>query len=856
MKRFGLIVLLTGLCAGQLGAASISGTVQSQMLREPIPGALIILQKPHDNSFSVTTTSDKQGNFVIENVEPSTYHIEAAKKGFYKNVLFDLKVQSERNYTVMVRLLQQRIESSDEYCFMLGGIEVCSVEREVIPEDPVTIRKIDSGEIAHMQATNLGDVLALVPGIEKTKNQGLADATKVGVRTISTRSANPDALETFGTVIIVDENQMTNDANMTTMVYDRSAISGVDLRTIPADNIESVEVITGIPSVEYGNFANGIIKVNTKSGVITPKLKAKLNPDTKTASFSHGFRFKQSVLDYHVNYGYSERNLRKDGDEYHRIHGNATYTHNFLDDRLETKLRSSFTKLVDNERPTDVSKMSSTNKCYITSHNLKLEYQEQEDRKTMAYIGFNLDHKDGHKQKWVAEQIVIEDSIYAGYFGKKEEIGNEWNLRAKLKRYRTLEGKRSKHELLAGIEWDYQKNTGDGLILDPVFSYYGPYSARRSFPYDDFPDLTTFSFYAQDDVSGKLLGKKYALILGLRYDAFNPTGFSFEELTKNGNLLKSNHGDFFCPRANFQYFFSDKLRLRLGAGKSAKAVSLGYMFREPAYNQYQQDTTIIVEIQERYNPELQTYTTDKYEISLDIKPVESIGFSLTGYYSESENRPSSISYPWGYDVNPDTISSKTYSIYDNRGWNRSRGLEFTLRTKRFHNFQYKLNVTYRNSESGQIGRVYDASPDTTWEEVWYPANSRFREKVIVDGQINYINQRLGTWITLEAQYIPFERTQDKYHGNTTYKEVEGLEEAKLFYQRMAEWWDRKPIDSGGRILINLRISKSIAHNTELSLYINNIFDDRARWKHPYREDSLYSEHNPPIYYGLEVSTQW
>ncbi len=39
---------------------------------------------------------------------------------------------------------------------------------------------------------------------------------------------------------------------------------GVDLRTVSAGNIESMEVIRGIPSVEYGNLTSGVVIVKTR----------------------------------------------------------------------------------------------------------------------------------------------------------------------------------------------------------------------------------------------------------------------------------------------------------------------------------------------------------------------------------------------------------------------------------------------------------------------------------------------------------------------------------------------------------------------------------------------------------------
>ena len=42
---------------------------------------------------------------------------------------------------------------------------------------------------------------------------------------------------------------------------------GVDMRSISTDDIERVEIVRGIPSVEYGDLSNGVVKVNTLKGV-------------------------------------------------------------------------------------------------------------------------------------------------------------------------------------------------------------------------------------------------------------------------------------------------------------------------------------------------------------------------------------------------------------------------------------------------------------------------------------------------------------------------------------------------------------------------------------------------------------
>ena len=855
MKNLAFGTVLISLFIGQVFAATISGKVQCHMERTAIPDALIILLKQGDKEFSKTVVSGVNGNFFITDVDAGKYNIEVAKDGYYKNVLFDLKVEPDQDYTVNVRLLKKAKKGDSDYCFMLGGIEVCSIQKDLIPEDPVTSRKIDSGEIEHMQATNLGDVLSLVPGIEKTNNPGLSKATHVGIRTVSIEGTQ-GLIESFGSSIVIDGNQMSNEANLTTKVHGSSGTQGIDLRNIPADNIKSVEVITGIPSVEYGNFSNGIIKVETKSGQIAPKLKAKINPETKTASFSHGIAIKEYILDYHLNYAYSERDLRKEGDEYQRLHASGNLSKYFFNEKLNMKIRGSYTKMIDDEEPTDVQKIKDYNRGYRAAGSINLDYTHKENDKIIGFVGFNLNRKKAYKSKWVAEQLILEgDSIpIPGYVGIMNEIGKEWNIKGKLKKKATYQNSKRTHKVLLGFEGDYQKNTGDGLYIDPVYPYYGQYSSRRSYPFNSFPEITSLSLYSEDMIKGRFLGKKYSLMLGLRYDVFNPTGFNFGNMFEDKAFLKSDHGDFLCPHFNLQYFITDDLRFRIGAGKSAKAVSLGYIYKPPAYYKYLKDSVVVEEEQLQYNPDLQTYTTDKYEASIDWKVLDVLGLSLTGYYTESEDRPTGVAYPWGYDINPDTITSASYSIYDNRGWNKSSGAEFTVRTKRIYNLQYKMNVTYRFTHTGKTGLSYDSQPDTSWEQIWYPPYDSWREKIIIDYQLNYISKRLGVWITFDLQHVPMEHRKTIYNSNSIMKDVDDLEEQKLFFQGMTYWYDSAVYSTGGRTLFNFRFTKSLSQKTELSLYINNVLNDRGKWVNPFTD--RISEYNPEIYYGLEISTQW
>lgn len=858
MSKFFCAVLVTVFLSGQILASTISGKVQCHMEKMNIRDALVILMKQGDEEFSKTVVSGPTGNFFINNVDAGKYNIEVVKDGYYKNVFFDLKVESDKDYTVNIKLLKKTNKGDSDYCFMIGGIEVCSEQKDIIPEEMVTTRKVSSGEIEHMQATNLGDILSLVPGIEKNNNPGLSGTTTVGVRGVAMAGSYVPGDESFGSMIIVDGNEISADSRVST--------SGIDLRSIPADNIESVEVIAGIPSVKYGNFSQGLIKVNTKTGRVAPKLKAKFNPDTKTVSFSHGLKSGEQVFDYHLNYARSERDLRKKDDEFHRIYGSGNYSFNSFSGRLQNRLQGTFTQMIQNEPPTDVYKTKNRDRSYRVTGSYSFDYENRNKTNYNGILNLNVDRNRQFRAKYNNDQYPVQvdttlpvivgsdttgwydttvTKYEVGYIGEKKEIGVEWKMGVKLQREKERYFAGQDHHFLTGIDLNHEFNSGDGIVLDENWNYYGYYSTRRSYAYDDYPSLTSMSIYAEDQIEGILFGNKFDLMAGLRYDSFNPTG-----------LMSADHGTFLCPRFNFRYFFSNDFRVRMGAGRSSKAVSLGYIFYVPKYIKYVLADSLVEEMMDQYNPDLKTYTTDKYEMSVDWKVFNDIGMSLTAYFMKSNDMPQIETYPWGYDINPDTLTSQSYGIYNNNGWKRSSGIEYTLRTKRFYNLQVKMNATYRFTYSGETGLEYDASPDTAvGDAIWYKPYEEWREKVILDYQINYISKRLGVWVTLDVQHIPLEHKKYLYYSNLAERKYiqNNVTKVKPIYQDQLYWWEDAMTDYGSRWLFNFRVTKSIANNTEISLYINNIFNDRALWTSP---DGYIREHNPEIYYGLEVSAQW
>ena len=172
--------------------------------------------------------------------------------------------------------------------------------------------------IDHLQATSLKDVMQLIPG-QLMSSSDMTSEAKITIRSASDNSAN----NAFGTSIMVDGVPVSDNTSLGT-----NAGTGVDLRQISADNIESVEVIRGIPSAEYGDLTSGAVVVNTKAGYTPFEVRTKLNPTTLNTSFGKGWKFSKDAGSLNVNADYARASgdPRTKNRSFDRISGGVTYS--------------------------------------------------------------------------------------------------------------------------------------------------------------------------------------------------------------------------------------------------------------------------------------------------------------------------------------------------------------------------------------------------------------------------------------------------------------------------------------------------------------------------------------------------
>ena len=255
-----LILLFFGMTPSVLAqGVTLSGVVTSQKDGQAIEFATVLLKES-----GLWGVSDRKGRFTIKNVPRGKTTLTVRCLGFATCQL--TVVAGENTGSVPIRL--------DEDNLKLNEVEVVATRKR---DEATTSYTIDRMALDNRQVLNLGDIMSLLPG-GKTWNSTLMDNSRIALRSDGGEKGNAS----FGTAIEVDGVRLNNNATP-------GETLGAGTRTVGTSNIESVEVVTGIPSVEYGDLSNGIVKVNTRRGKSPFVVEGKLSQHTRQIALDKGF---------------------------------------------------------------------------------------------------------------------------------------------------------------------------------------------------------------------------------------------------------------------------------------------------------------------------------------------------------------------------------------------------------------------------------------------------------------------------------------------------------------------------------------------------------------------------------------
>ena len=268
MSGFRTIVVTLFLCLFlPLGlraqGVSLSGTVTDKHTGEPVGFATVVVEASEQ-----WAVADAKGRFVLRNISVAESVVKVECLGY---VTWTREMKLGKSLAdIRVQLLPDNL-----------SLESAVVTAQENANAATTTRTIDKMALEHVQLMNVSDIASLLPGGATT------EANLTGERQLSIRSAaNESGNSSFGTAVEVDGVRLSNNASFS---GEAGRLKGVSTNSIASSNVESVEVITGVPSVEYGDMSSGVVKINTRKGKTPWNVTMSTGPRTRQVSVSKGF---------------------------------------------------------------------------------------------------------------------------------------------------------------------------------------------------------------------------------------------------------------------------------------------------------------------------------------------------------------------------------------------------------------------------------------------------------------------------------------------------------------------------------------------------------------------------------------
>ena len=245
---------------------TLSGTVTDKSTGAPVSFATVVVDATEQ-----WAVADAKGKFVLRNVSVAASIVRVDCLG-YVTWARDMKFGKDIDF---------RVELSPDNL----SLESAIVTAQEDGNSATTTRTIDRMALDHVQLMNVSDISSLLPG-GATVDPSLTSEKQFNIRAGSGEKGSAS----FGTAVEVDGVRLSNNASFVAASdFDNKPVKGVSTNNIASSNIESVEVITGVPSVEYGDMGSGVVKVNLKKGKTPFMVTLSTSPSTKQASVSKGF---------------------------------------------------------------------------------------------------------------------------------------------------------------------------------------------------------------------------------------------------------------------------------------------------------------------------------------------------------------------------------------------------------------------------------------------------------------------------------------------------------------------------------------------------------------------------------------
>lgn len=563
--------------------ARLEVTVTDAASGEALGYAVCSLRPKEGNGKERAAAADARGVCLLEGLKPGRFELRLLYMG---HVFLQGELQLPAGLT------RRRIRL-DIDPVAIGEVLVTAAESK----GPTSSSKIGREAIAHIQPSSIADLMELIPGGRAT-DPSFGAPQEIRLREADPFSSSANyATSALGTQIQVDGIPISNDANLQ---YSTSYGSiqeyanvnrGVDTRAISTDDIESVEIVRGIPSVEYGDLTSGLVKVKRREGGRDLTARFKADMSSKLFSVGKGFERKgegdaeRTTLNINADYLTAASDPRNPRQSYQRLTGSVRfgrhwqgsayrysaggsldYTGSFDDKKsdqdLDNGLGGPVERYKSNYNRTQFAAtfaVEARHRQFFHSLDLTASFSAEFDRiDRWRFVETGSDFA----KTWGTEPGEYDAVIIpASYDATLLVDGKPFYGYAKAVATFNADTERSRNTLRVGADWSMDKNYGRGLVFD-VARPFSPQMDSRPRAYDAIPALHKLSLFLEDATTLALGDFRVEATGGVRAASMFNLGRRY---TIQGKF-------YFDPRANVVvalprfHVAGRNLSLRLGGG--------------------------------------------------------------------------------------------------------------------------------------------------------------------------------------------------------------------------------------------------------------------------------------------------
>jgi hypothetical protein len=705
MKRIIILILITcsfitakaqfGVGGGSTIVGKISGTLIDSVTKQPLSYASVALFRASGKSPLNGVLTDEKGNFKIDGVHPGDYKIRITYVGY-----------PEKN---------------------VGGITTTDSK----PDKNMGQINVASGA----KALNEVSVTAQAPLIENKIDKIVYNAEK------DLTAAGGNATDVLQKVplVAVDINgnvSLRGDGNVRVLINGKpsgatsASLSDV-LKTIPADQIKSIEVITS-PSAKYdAEGSAGIINIITKQKNMTGisgSVSGGIGTRQNNGNFNLNYNKNRFSLSMNIGGNYTwpqtslttfDNDIQPAGTDIHSASSSAGTNYvkrygaigNISSNYDFNAFNSLHTNIRLNQGGFNTNANTQSNFTNFTADTSSAYSSNSLGHNSFGGFDWNVDythkfHKEGEEldlsTQWSHSRTVTDFTNYyynsqiANVKNNINGLNNEYTLQADytLPISKVLKLEAGGKEILRRLvgtsdvyDYDPAAQTSDGFVFDN-------------------PNSSVYN-YNQNVTAGYMvwtitLPKGYSILAGARDEI---TSISGQPVAGVDSTLKpfSNDYNTFIPSLTIQKALSSTQTIKLAYSKRITRPSLTFL------NPYDNKTNILA--QSEGNPSLSPEVSQTLELDY-ITFIKSSVINTSIYYKHTGGLIESIATPI---VESEAGQPGTLTTYENIGNNNSFGASFFGSINPFKNITMRASVnayTYKPDPTGLF--ISDKTQDGTY----------------------------------------------------------------------------------------------------------------------------------------------